>query len=454
MVISMKKQNSNIHLNEAQTALSKAQFKESQKSLEKIKDSYEHQLMNERDFLSSKNHLLQGDYDQSLSVIDQNMEKFKAPSYLLCEKANLFLLKSDFSSWRKTWKQSEEQFEKDKFLLKPSLQFRIKINFNKFLEIDGAIHEALNSYKELLKKAESLEESLLCKSQILRLDSVFGNLASIKDNYFSLLEHNQNSNDNSLFFEIQHALFLSELRFYGMDLAKERLIGILENKKVSQPDKNLFIMEAIEHSLLQRNTSLGISFDRFLSEDLLGTYDKTLIQLYKNPEFSLEVSDCMNLKQELSYSELLKVTMISLLRAQNELMENYFKVNLSRLSKKSQQIWEIKLNKKSLSQSKTVISLDKKQGKIIFKNKEILVKNIAFLEKLFEVFSVKNEIETSEVIGSVFDCDLNFKQLEKLRVYVSRVEKKFYELTLESKVFSISKKKVSKKENVELRVLR
>ncbi len=127
-------------LQTAYKALKDSDFEKNRNIINTIQDeSLNHKFMSEKNFLKSKNFLLQGKYEKALEVIKDHQEMHPPHVKMLCEEANLFLLMSDFSSWRKKWKKIEEYLRKNHFLLEPGVVFRTRININKFLELDGYI---------------------------------------------------------------------------------------------------------------------------------------------------------------------------------------------------------------------------------------------------------------------------------------------------------------------------
>ncbi len=444
-------------LQTAYKALEDSDFEKNRNIINTIQDEgLNHELMSEKNFLKSKNFLLQGKYEKALEVIKGHKERHPPHVKMLCEEANLFLLMSDFSSWRKKWKKIEEYLRKNHFLLEPRTVFRTRININKFLELDGYIYEALKSYKHLLKifKGQKTEDVLLCLSQILRIESVCGTTQDINSAYFNLLEYSDIGGDHSLFIETQHALFLAELRVKKQSLAEARLFNVLKSSKIKNPtDINLFLTEFIEHCLIHDKPIDLKTIKPILKSEFLTLYEKILLNFLENKNYSLSLREVVELKNKMIFSEVLKVSVLSLRRAQNkDSLLDFVNLLLYKFSQKTRNLWRKKLDLQ-IPLDELYIYVHKRDGSLVFKDQKVFLKNIEVVEKVFQIFSEKTSCSMEEVIQLLYNESLSFMAIDKTRILFKRLNKRIYGLTLrEESVFKVQKIKISKNQHIKLGV--
>ncbi len=318
------------------------------------------------------------------------------------------------------------------------------------------IYEALKSYKHLLKifKEQKTEDVLLCLSQILRIESVYGMTQDINSAYFNLLEYSDIRGDHSLFIETQHALFLAELRVKKQSLAEARLFNVLKSSKIKNPtDINLFLTEFIEHYLIHDKPIDIKTIKPMLKSEFLTLYEKILLNFLENKNYSLSLREVVELKKKMLFSEVLKVSVLSLRRAQNkDPLLDFVNLLLYKFSQKTRNLWRKKLDLQN-PLDELYVYVHKRDRSLVFKDQKVFLKNIEVVEKVFQIFSEKTSCSTEEVIQLLYNESLSFMAIDKTRILFKRLNKRIYGLTLrEESVFKVQKIKISKNQHIKLGV--
>ena len=216
------------------------------------------------------------------------------------------------------------------------------MNLNKFLEFDGHIYEALESYKKLclsLEQKGDLEFYYFLLSQKVRLLCIYSKKETFHPLYLKLLEYSKKENKR-IFVELQHALLLSELRLKGEDVALERLKLLRESKNIDPLSQDLLVFEVIEHKLLKNGFLKEKGLLNFIEKRELLEYDKLLLDFATDDNFSLDLKDLLKLKMKMTTQEVLKLSSLSFLRTPEKgNIETFIYSLLDSTSSYSKNLW-------------------------------------------------------------------------------------------------------------------
>lgn len=363
-------------------------------------------------------------YSDALATLQQAALDHGNHLGLLCDLANCHFMLGHFDQWLCLVNTIECELNENFDIISAKTKYFTLINLGKFFEETGNIKKALQSYEKALEHAAQQNRwSVLC--QLLRVKAFYGVRTGLGELYKQLLVREFSNSKINEASEVQHALMLTEFRLIGQEVARQRLNRVYD--LLSLEDQRLFLFDFLELSLLHKvaindeeKSKLAIIRRQNQYESLISTltmgnrpsdfdpFDYLIAQRVSPAAYIRMLALCEGANLQTSCNIELRKQLLLLLDG---------------FSPDSRRIWRAYLGLKMRpeQQSHSVFLLE--DDGITFNTNKVSYSPNSNAMKFMRLMVGKLKVSENEIASSVFDVNPNLDHYDRIRMFISRLNR-------------------------------
>ncbi len=205
--------------------------------------------------LLAKSYFRSGQYERAIEILERSVVTLGPHVGLLCDLANAYYLTGQLASWRWTFERVKRELQVCQPLLSENSRIRTQCAVLRFFELDGLVHEIITELRGTpvsLSPGPGIQSTArshhILMAQALRVAVSFPHafVWDWKAAYQTLAALGPCHENQSLFIEIQHALFLADLGEGDEARARQRLERLWDLDGFAPCDRRLFLVEWIQ----------------------------------------------------------------------------------------------------------------------------------------------------------------------------------------------------------------
>jgi hypothetical protein len=403
----------------------------------------------------------QGNLPEAITYFLNAIESYGSHLFLILDLAAAFYLVGDLRSWHNTLDRVDYEYSLGKNSLSTISKAKFLLSYGKMREEQAEISLALKIYNEALNLEEfktqgAFDQDLkTCKIKLLaqkvRLQSQYLPNLDQLEAYQILLQNSASKTDHDCAFEVEHALLLFESKIFGLEFAKARIKKIENNPIMNSFEARMVYADYIYELLLSNcevptelvNCLMGSdtlsNADSSIQENEPSTIENAVIRMALHQTIPLD--EVLSWSEKLSPAAHLRLLFLYLKLNPHQQVNAFLSCLISTLSDPSRKIWA-SLITSELGQQRSDFVFDFNTGKLHLGSDFMDLKNTADFE-LISLFIDQEDRSTDEIAKILWNGSGSESDQARLRMRISRLNKKIMKKFAVSNFFSTSKSSVS-----------
>ncbi len=386
-------------------------------------------------------------FADAVSCLRGAMDAYGPHVHLLVDLASCYYMLDDFAKYREYTLFTETQFREVFPILNDGTKLHVILGLGKLLEEIGHLQQALDLYAMGMRYWSQMPLSTTItdkiRAQNLRVLSLTGAKEILSQEY-ALCEQIL-ARETTLEGDLQNSLMLADFKLFGEKVAWARIQTLVRDSKHSQSYRRLLLFNYLAEALKAPQWSPPTDF--FTGFDYLqcDTYEKALWDLLKwdhnetpAETLTLHRGDRMSPLSRLRYLHLLQMREGRFELAVEARIKLQFLIQ--NLDSSSQKMllggWDLK----SESQSQAILILSEDQ--LHSRGLKLDLTNSPILQKLFVLMSQAPVWPTEELIANLYQTQMDTESLDRLRVFISRANKRLASELGLPKAFKLNKDQI------------
>ena len=371
-----------------------------------------------------------GSFDQAITLFLNTLSKNGYHLSVILDLASCYHQTGQMYNWQKMIDLAYYEYKNNHEKLSQAKKIQTGILLAKFIEEKGLVSEALDMYADLLKLAPENDirgqlnpDYVKISAQILRLHGQYSLKNDVSATYQLLCSHNASNSNVDSDFEIQHALMIYELSFFGAVVCWTRYKRITQN-----PLAQSFELNWIQSDLFYGFLARGFKDQAFQILTHFTTpqniFTQTVRQILQTKDLDLEkYMDCVTHITTAAHLRLLKIWS---LYSENTMSSRRQKMLIDLYSKKTKIIWasyfNLPIDAVDAIETKSVkISLELIDSVLKVASSDQKLKLSKNSNEIMNLFNNKNQIPLADVFKLLWNSEGTDSDISRLRMRVSRL---------------------------------